>query len=126
MDEKIVVSILKREAPIDYENALANYKLIYEVSNAEEIVVLFDGRNLNFEYIPKEVFSCMANNEYNRKFKKFAIIYSGLPQKLMAGLFTTLHKPHFSTKLFSNVNEAFKWLGTSNAQSIIEKTGITL
>ncbi|MBL7917602.1 MAG: hypothetical protein JNM96_04335 [Bacteroidia bacterium] len=125
-DQKILISILRKDAPINYEDTLSSYKITHEITEGEDIVVLFDTRNLSFENVPKEVLNCMAKNEYNINQKQFAIIYEGIGQKLMGGLFTTLYKPYSKTKLFSNVKEAFEWLGISNPQPIIEKAGITL
>lgn len=125
-DQKILVSILRKNAPINFEDTLSTYKITYEITQGDEIVVLFDIRNLSFENVPKEVLNCMAKNEYNANQKQFAIIYEGIGQKLIGGLFTGLYKPYSNTKLFSNAKEAFNWLGISNPQLIIEKTGITL
>lgn len=125
-DQKILISILKKDAPINYEYALSSYKISFEITEGEDIVVLFDTRNLSFENVPKEVLNCMAKNEYNINQKQFAVIYEGIGQKLMGGLFTTLYKPYSKTKLFPNAKEAFEWLGISNPQPIIEKAGITL
>ncbi len=125
-DIKLVVSVLRKEAPINFENTLSNYKIIFEITKGDDIVVLFDTRNLSFENVPKEVLNCMAKNEYNVNQKKFAVIYEGLGQKLMGGLYTTLYKPYSSTKLFSEVKEAFEWLGVSNPQPLIKISGITL
>jgi len=124
--ENLVVSILKLEAPISYENALSNYKVIAEISNNESVSVLFDARNLSFENVPKEVLSCMANNEYLQNHQKFAILYSGLGQKILGEMYIKIFKPVKPTRMFSQIHEVFSWLGIKNPTLITKHIDFTL
>ena len=60
--------------------------------------------------ISKEARDFAANGDLQSIISAFAIIASDLPMKLVGNFFIHFHKPGQPTKIFSDKDEARKWL----------------
>ncbi len=109
-DIKTITSVAKSNVEVTKETVEANYRKVAELVEGKSVKVLMDIRALGFHHIPKEAMKVVANNPFSDLQIKTAVIINGLGQKLLANFYLNVMQPKSLTKIFTNEEDAIKWL----------------
>lgn len=109
MDENDVLHMVMREGvKLDYEDALDNFLVIRTLSAGKPVLKLIDSRNS--WSIDKKAREFVKGKEVLENTVARAVVKNSFISILMAGFFAKLNAPKVPTKVFTDYDEAYKWL----------------
>lgn len=118
LSENTVEIKIHEDVELNLENVKQTFEQIRTYNNAKKIKIILDLRTIQFSHIPSEVMEFMADSEYNDCQIAIAFIIEGLGQKLLANFYLKVVKPVVQSKVFTNYNEAYKWIESINENQI--------
>lgn len=106
-DNNVLHMIMVEGVRLDFEDAIDNALVIKNLTGGKHVLKLIDA-SVNFR-IEKKAREFINNVDAKQTIAR-AVVKSSILNSLVIGFFTTLSKPKVRTKIFSNYNEAYKWL----------------
>jgi hypothetical protein len=107
-ENNILQIIIHKDVTIDYEDAIDNALVIKSLTNNAPSLKLIDMR-LNCS-IDKKAEKFVKSNEVKYKTIARAIIKGSVLNRLVISFFVKINKPETPTRIFTDYNEAYKWL----------------
>ncbi len=108
MSEGILVTRLLEDADITYENSVDNFKTAMTLTGGKRYAAFTDARASIS--ISKEALEYGSSEEANHFLIAQAILITSLPNRILGNFMIKFHKPQAPTKLFSDQEQALKWL----------------
>ena len=109
LDENEILNFVMEEGVhLDYEDAIDNALVIRNLTNGEPTLKLVDSRG--DWTIDKKAQTFLRSNEVKEKTIARAIIKNSIVNSALINFFTKLSKPKVPTKIFTNYEEAYRWL----------------
>lgn len=112
LDSGIIVLKYKPDYEVELEDVKQVEQALIELSSNGDIYCLMDtsGRFNSFSNEAQKFLSREASIVENKKLKGSALIIDNLPNRLLVKFFSSLFKPKFPIKIFSNQEEGLIWL----------------
>lgn len=109
MDENGIIHIAPHEdVNMDYEDALDNNLVVKRLGKGEPILKLIDSRAK--WTITKKARSYIQSTEIRDKTIARAVVKNSFLDSLLLIFFLSLNKPRIPTKIFTDYDNAYKWL----------------
>jgi hypothetical protein len=109
VDENDIMHIEMHEGiKLDYEDALDNYLVMKNLSDNKPVLKLLDSRN-NWK-VDAKAREFITSKEVRENTKARAVVKNSFVSIILAGLFAKLNAPKVPTKVFTDYDEAYKWL----------------
>jgi len=108
-DNNVLHIIMIKSVRLDHEDALDNALVIKRLTQGNKALKLIDAR-LNFTMDKKA--RTFVNSVDLKQTIARAVVKGSAFSSLMLTFFTKLNKPKTPTKIFSDYDEAYKWLLT--------------
>lgn len=93
---------------VDYEDALDNFLVMRNLAGNKPVLKLIDARN-NFS-IEARAREFVNSKDVKQNTIARAVVKGSLFSKVLAGFFSKLNAPEVPVKVFSDYDEAYKWL----------------
>jgi hypothetical protein len=111
---------VKGDGDFSLENTKDTFEEISKVKGEQKIYILLDARPVNYDYVPKETLSFLADNSYVKYQKKLAILINNTGLQLLANFYLKFFKPKTQTKVFKTRSSALTWLGINDQKTVIK------
>jgi len=109
IDENEILHIeLIEGSHVDYEDAIDNHLVCKHLSNNQKVLKLLDAR-VKWD-IDKKAEKFAESKEVEEKTNARAIVVGSSIQSVLSNFFNRLNKPNVPTMVFSEYDEAYKWL----------------
>jgi hypothetical protein len=107
-DNGILHFIMTEGIHLDYEDAIDNAIVIKRLTNGEPTLKLVDSRA--DWTIDKKAQTFLRSNEVKEKTLARAVVKNSIINSVLINFFAKLSRPKVPTKIFTNYEEAYKWL----------------
>ncbi len=104
----VVISVVKKEAVIDLEEAVANTYMVLEVSEGVKHPMLVDTRDI--KSITKAARDHFSMKGRDNKVLAIALLVGSPLSRVIGNFFIGLNKSTVPVKLFNNAAPAMRWL----------------
>jgi hypothetical protein len=107
-EDGIARTIVKKNAEVTLKEAKENTVAVFSLYKDKKFPLLIDSRNI--KYITKEARDHFSINNRETLITCFGIIIDSPLSRIIGNFFMGLNKPSIPAKLFTNEEEALKWL----------------
>lgn len=108
-DGKVIKVKMKENIEVDAEEARAHLRAASELAEGKSFPVMIIDHNFR-NFISHEAREIFAHGVPKGWRKKEAIVLSSLPKRILANFYHRFHAPDNPVKIFSNEEDALKWL----------------
>ncbi|MGE0568552.1 MAG: hypothetical protein AB7O73_11425 [Bacteroidia bacterium] len=106
-DNNILHIVMRDNVRLDYEDAIDNALVIKKLTEGKKALKLIDAR-LKFS-MDKKARKFINEVDLKQTLAR-AVVKGSVVNSLLPNFFMSLSKPETPTKIFSDYNEAYKWL----------------
>lgn len=107
-EDGIARSVVKKDAEITLDDAIANSYAVNSLKNEGKFPLLIDSTSI--KSMSKDARKYFAINNRSTKVSAFAVVVKSSLSKVVANFFFRLQSPSVPAKLFTNETEAIEWL----------------
>ena len=107
-EDGIARSIVKPNAEIELDDAIANSKAVNSLFQGEKFPLLIDSSKI--KSMSKEARKYLSVNNRSTHITSFAVVVKSSLSTIIVNFFFQLQKPSVPAKLFTNEKDALSWL----------------
>lgn len=100
----------------DVEDA---HNAVSKLTNGGRYCTIFDARNITIGHVSSKAFRYHSINNFNKNKMGEAIVLNSIGIRILANFYLNVFKPEVPTKIFTNFEEARKWLRKIKQQNRI-------
>ncbi|MFI5148728.1 MAG: hypothetical protein ACHQRM_03280 [Bacteroidia bacterium] len=119
LPEGILCTRLLEGKDIDLDNSIDNFEKCKILTGGKRYAAFTDARAT--VTITKEAMAFGSGKEANENLIAQAILVNSLANRLLGNFMIKIHKPLSPTRLFSNEEEAMKWLREQMKEEVMKK-----
>lgn len=108
-DGFMIVRILDK-SDIDEKNVEEGIKAGEKLSNGKAYYTIIDVRDINLGHVTMKAFSSNAKSDLVKNKLAEAVVLNSIGIRLLANFYIKTFKPKVPTKIFTNLEDAKKWL----------------